>query len=379
MRVLHLMRGSEEVYGAERVIFAELEKLRLAGVDARFLMLQESRLGEAGDLMGKLLEEMGVPVVRVPVDKAISTRAVTDLRRAIEREAPQVVHTHGYKGDVYGLLACRLAKVPVVGEIHGWLFPRDDYVIRFYEWLDVQALKRMDAVIVLADHYRRMILRMGFQSQRIKLIPSGVDVPALKAKVGQADLRQRLGIAADRPVIGMLTRLSHEKGVDLFLRAFALVRRRHPRAVGVVFGDGPERQALAQLAAELELGPTELVWAGYCAEAMDALCALDVVAQTSRTEALPQALMEAMVMERPVVVTAVGGCPELVQEGETGYVVPSSDPETIAARLCHLIEHPDLALRMGRSGAARIAEGYTMQHWVERTLRVYETLSRAPS
>jgi glycosyltransferase involved in cell wall biosynthesis len=375
MRVIHVMRESEEIYGAERVILAELAKQRADGLDAQFLMLEETRIEGRPDKMGKAVTALGVPLIRVPVHSQISWGMIRDVRDRLRGANADVIHTHGYKGDFIGLLGGRLAKIPVVGEVSGWLFPKRDLQIRFYEWLDVQTLKRMDRILVLSDHYRRLTMRMGM-GWKVRLVPSGVDIEGLRARAGKADLRARLGLAPGTPLVGMLSRLSLEKGVDLFVEAMAYVARRLPDARGVVFGTGPEEARLKEQARRLGL-EQHLIWAGYCAEAMDALLSLDVVALTSRFEALPQTLMEAMVMKRPAVVTPVGGCPELVLDGETGIVTPNHDPERIASAFCHLLSKPELARQMGERGARRIEENYTMDHWSRRTLAVYEGLLKA--
>ncbi len=376
MRVIHLMRGSDEIYGAERVIFAELIKLLERGVDVRFLMLQEVRMGEeASDLMGRMVEDLGVPVIRVPVKLPFSPGMVKAVADELRKLAPVVVHTHGYKGDFVGLLAGRLAKVPVIGEVSGWLFPEDDLVINFYEWLDAKALMRMDAAIALADYYKRMMVEMGFEADRVKVIPSGVEPDELRARAGKVNIRRQLGLAEDVPTVGMLTRLSEEKGVDLFLRAMARVLKKHPAARGVVFGTGPEQERLEELASMLDIAES-IIWAGYVEEAMDALLALDVLAQTSRIEALPQSLMEAMVMSRPVVTTAVGGCPELVVDGETGVVAPAGNADAVALGINRLLDDPAAARTMGQRGAERIDQDYTLDRWADRTIRLYEQLLR---
>lgn len=377
MRVVHLMRGSDEIYGAERVIFAELVKLKERGVDVRFLMLLETRLGQNRDLMGQMVEQLEIPVVRVPVSLPFSPGMVWQVRKALRVIKPDVVHTHGYKGDFVGLASCKIfPRIPVVGEVSGWLFPENDRVIRFYEWLDAQALKQMDAVIALAEYYREMMIGMGFSPRTLHVIPSGVEPAELRARASKLDLRQRLGLAQDTPTVGMLTRLSEEKRVDLFIRAMAQVVRAHPQARGVIFGEGEsaERERLERLVAELGIGES-IIWAGYVEHAMDALLALDVLAQTSRIEALPQTLMEAMVMRRPVVTTAVGGCPELVQHGETGLVVPSGDQDALARAITRLLDDPALARTMGEAGADRIDAEYSMDRWADRTIRLYEKMS----
>ena len=229
-------------------------------------------------------------------------------------------------------------------------------------------------MVVLADHYRRIIRRMGYPERRIRVIPSGVDVEGLRAASGKVDIRARLGVGSSVPLGGALTRLSHEKGVDIFLHMIRFVARRHPQVRGVIVGTGDEEEPLRALAAELGIAE-RIIWAGYVEEAMDALLALDVVAQTSRYEALPQSLMEAMVMERPVVVTPVGGCPDLVRDGETGFVAPAVSPELLAAAVCHLIEHPERARAMGEAGGERITSSYTMDHWARRMQKLYDELA----
>ncbi len=375
MRAIHLMRGSDEIYGAERVIFAELIKLQERGVDVRFLMLQETRMGDKSDLMGRMVEDLGIEVIRVPVSLPISPGMVLRAARILRRLKPLVVHTHGYKGDFVGLLAGRLARVPVIGEVSGWLFPDNDYVIKFYEWLDAQTLKRMDVAIALAEYYKRMMVDMGFDPGMIRVLPSGVEPEELRARAGKADIRARLGLDEETPTVGMLTRLSEEKGVDLFIKAMARVIKGHPEARGIIFGTGPEEEELKRLARTLGL-ERNIIWAGYVEEAMDALLALDVLAQTSRIEALPQTLMEAMVMSRPVVTTAVGGCPELVGAGETGSVAPRGDADAVARGIIRLLDEPALALTMGQRGAERIQQEYTMDRWADRTIRLYEEMVR---
>jgi glycosyltransferase involved in cell wall biosynthesis len=377
LRVAHVMRSDPQVYGMQRVLLTELVEQRARGVDASYLVLHEQRMGaEEADQMSGLCAVQGVPVIEVPVQGRFSLAEIRDVQRALEQAEIDVVHTHGYKGDVYGLLAARSARLPVVGEVHGWLFPDPvkQPLIRFYEWLDAQVLKRMDRAIALSHHYRRMLLRMGFSAERLRLVPSGIDAAEVRARSRGIDLRARLGIPPESPTVGMLSRLSHEKGVDLFVQAMAAVVRSHPEVRAVVFGSGPLEEELRGLAGRLGL-EQHLTWAGYVDASADALRALDVVAQTSRIEALPQVLMEAMIMERPTVVTPVGGCPELVKSGQTGYVVPGHEPELIAAAIKRLLVNRELARRMGRAGAERIAKEYSMDLWFRRTSALYEELA----
>jgi glycosyltransferase involved in cell wall biosynthesis len=375
MRVVHVMKSDPVVYGMQRVLLTELVQLRSRGVDARFLVLHENRLGAAADRLCQLAEAQSVPVIRVPVAGRFALSEVQSVRRAVEQSGADLVHAHGYKGDLFGLLAARLARVPVVGEVHGWLFPKGRTLVRFYEWLDVQVLKRMDLTVVLSEHYRKLLLQMGFSPSRLRLVPSGINTDELRARVAGIDLRGQLGVPPDSPTVGMLTRLSPEKGVDLFVEAMAFVARVHPNVRGIVFGDGPLEAELKALGERLGLRE-HLIWAGYVDAAADALRSLDVLAQTSRYEALPQVLMEAMVMERPTVVTPVGGCPELVRNGETGFVVPAKEPELIAAAICRLLADPDLRLRMGQAGARRMEQEYSMDRWFQRTLSLYEEAVR---
>lgn len=372
------MRGSEYIYGAERVVVAELIKLREVGIDAHFLMLKETRLGSDSDVLGDLIASHDIPITYVSVSGRISLRMILDLRRALLDLNPAVVHTHGLKGDVLGLAACKLARIPVVGEVSGWLFPKDDLTIRFYEWLDAQALKRMDAAIVLSEHYRKMLLKMKYPPGRVRLIYSGIDIEGLRAKVGRVDLRKQLGIDPDRPTVGMLTRLSPEKGVDIFLRAMARVVRHHPEVQGVIYGeagpDGNEDEKLKLLARDLEL-EDHIIWAGFVEHAMDALLSLDILAQTSLTEGLPQTVMEGLLMERPVVATPAGGSAELVLHDETGYLTQGFEPAPVAELICRMLDDPETARKLAKNGVRHIEDTFSMDRWAERTIALYREMA----
>ena len=378
MRVLHVMKSDPVLYGMQRVLLNELVEQRAHGVDACYLSLHETRMGSQADAMSEVARSRDVPVVKVPIAGRISYSAIRAVADAISGAGADIVHTHGYKGDVFGVLGARLARVPVVGEVHGWLFPtlRSDPLIAFYEWLDAQVLKRMDCAIAPSDHYRRLLLGMGFKAKRVKLVPNGVVADELRARAQGHDLRAQLGIPEGSPVVGVLARLSHEKGVDLFVRAMAFVRRVHPNVRAVITGGGPREAELKALTSELGLGE-HVIWAGFVPSSVDAMRAFDVVALTSRIEALPQVLLEAMIMERPTVVTPVGGCPEIVVDGETGLVAGSLEPEMIAASISRLLSSPELAREMGKAGARRVEKEFSMGLWFDRTQALYEETVRA--
>ncbi|HET6277192.1 MAG TPA: glycosyltransferase, partial [Candidatus Polarisedimenticolia bacterium] len=185
---------------------------------------------------------------------------------------------------------------------------------------------------------------------------------------------RRRGIAPSEAVFLMLGRLHREKGADLFLRALgALSGRATGRWRAVLVGDGPEREPLRRLAAELGV-EARVFFAGARRRVGPWLEAADLLVLPSREEGLPVAPLEAMAREKPVLATAVGGTPEVVRHGETGLLVPADDPQALAAGLQRLLEDPDLRARFGARGLAILRADFSLERMVGQITALYEEL-----
>jgi glycosyltransferase involved in cell wall biosynthesis len=213
------------------------------------------------------------------------------------------------------------------------------------------------------------VKRVGIPRSKTLVLPNGVDLPAAASLPEQAQARATLGLPLEGLLVASVARLNPVKRLDVLLQALALVEE----AKLVLVGDGPERGRLEALAESLGIsGRVHL--AGYREDVWPWLAACDVFALSSEWEGMPNAVLEAMAAGLPVVATRVGGTPDVVVEGVTGYLVPSDDPLALARALKALIRDSGLRYQMGAAGRHRVEERFSVERMVERTQALYEEL-----
>ena len=361
MRIAFLLQDTGRIYGAERATLDLVQGLRSAGLQVAAWLIEESRLGlEKSDLKAAIVGA-GVECASMPVHTPFSRDLLRMLRMKVAAEKPDVLHTIGPKATVHVAWALR-GRLPLVTTVHGWLF-RPDFKERFYEWLELRAFRRFDRVITLSRHYEQWLsARVG--AGRVVRIPSGFDARA----VSEAGVEP----GPPRMVFGMLGRLSWEKNHELFFRAARRFLDGGGAARFLVAGEGLERSRLEALRAELGL-ETAVEMAGYVASE-EFFRRVHVLVQCSRMENLPYSIMETMARERPVLATRVGGLPDLVEDGVTGFLVEPGDDAALAERMKRLADDPGLAVRMGKAGREKLERGFSPRRCIEEHIRLYQAL-----
>lgn len=222
-----------------------------------------------------------------------------------------------------------------------------------------------DAFIGVADsHARYLIEKEHFPTYKVRVVPNGVDASRFHSSRDSASLRQALGLSVTTPVAGIVAALRPEKNHEMFLQVAALVRKDVPDAQFLVIGDGPERAKLERIAAELNLEST-VRFLGTRNDIPELLAALDVFLLTSRIEANPVSILEAMATGKPVVAPRVGSISESVNDGETGFLIEPNDTQQAAAAVVRLLLRPELAQRLGQAGRAAVVERWSLERMVE--------------
>lgn len=373
MHIVHLIQSATQLYGAERCVLLEAQALRQRGHSVHALLVHETRMGEQAGRLEAELQLLGVPTSRVLSTRQVSLQLLTGLAQALRTLRPDVVHSHSMKTDVLAAPLCRLLRLPLCIEVHGYLHPDDDPRVRLYERLDQVALRLADAAIVLSRDYHAEVRGYGVPAARVHLCPSGINVSGLRAQIGQRSVRAELSLPPPGQgplVLGMVARLSAEKGHSHFLHSLRALRQQGQDVVGVLFGEGPLREVLQQ---EVQtLGLTEFVrFAGYIPQVADAYASLDVLVSCSRFEGLPLNLIEAMALGIPVVAMATGGCTDILADGECGRLVQRGDGNALTAALLQVCQDAPLRARMAVAGARRADAHFSLPAWASRIEQVY--------
>lgn len=267
------------------------------------------------------------------------------LYRLIRRLKPDVVHTHTAKAGFVGRIAAWLAGVPViVHTFHGHVFQGyfSPAMTRVFIHLERMTARMSDTVITLTEGLRRELAEQYriTDAAHIIVLPLGLDLaPFAGTPRKNGVFRRQYGFPADAPLIGIVGRLVPVKNHRLFVEAAAKVRAQRPDARFVIVGDGETRADIeAQVAA---LGLTDAVtFTGWMQDVAPVYADLDVNVISSLNEGTPVSVIEALAAGCPVVATAVGGLPDLLDHGALGALVPSGDADALAAALIAALDHP---------------------------------------
>jgi glycosyltransferase involved in cell wall biosynthesis len=326
------------------------------------------RAEPAASMLDRLRAE-DVRVIKLARRSRLALWAWLPLLKALRKERIDVLHGHLFGSNVWAAVLGRLAGTPVtVAHEHMWAYGGS----RLRPFLDRDLIARScDAfVAVSAEGRQRMIEAERIDPAEIVVIPNGI--AGFDAGDG-AKVRAELGIAADAKVVGSVGHLRPEKAYAVLVEAIAIVRRRHPDAVALVAGEGPERGALETLVEGAGLGGV-VRFVGARDDIPDFLAALDVAVCCSDFEGGPLSVMEYMEAGLPVVATRVGGLPELVRDGDSGLLVPPRDPSSLAAAISRLFEDGELRRSLGARGRELRREHWSLEAWIATIERLYADL-----
>ncbi|HWE43866.1 MAG TPA: glycosyltransferase [Gemmatimonadaceae bacterium] len=300
-------------------------------------------------------------------------RMLSELRRRIRDSECDLLVCHGYKADILGLIAARTTGTPVVSVSRGWT--GHTRKVRLNEALDRRFLRFMDAVVCVSEGQAVKVRRCGVPAKITRVIHNAID----PGRFGQSDRRPRETASEffARPIDALVIavgRLSPEKGFDDFIAAAQIVLQEAPDVGFLLIGDGPLRSELQRAIDGRALG-ARVVLTGFRDDVDRILSDADILVQTSHTEGLPNVILEAAAAQVPVVATAVGGTPEVVADGQSGYLVPPRDTAAIAERLLELLRSPELRSRMGSAGRKRVQAHFSFARQSADYLRLFEDLA----
>jgi len=281
-----------------------------------------------------------------------------ELVELLRRRPEEILVCHGYKANLVGLSAARAVGIPVVSVSRGWT--GETGRVRLYDWIDRRVLRWMDRVVCVSHAQAEKVRRAGVAPRKIAVIHNAIDVARFD-RASPADHRPRLeGLFATPPrrIVGAAGRLSPEKGFDVLVNAAAHVVSTDPSVGFVLFGEGRRRDALAAQIGARGLD-RHVVLAGFREDLDWFFPHLDLFVLPSFTEGLPNVALEAFAAGVPVVATAVGGTPEVVDDGTSGRLVPPGNPAAMARAILEVLSDEARRLQMGARGRERVRRHFT--------------------
>lgn len=321
--------------------------------------------------VAEMLARQGVEVVNLHWRTRYLPLGLYRLVRLMRNHEADIVHTHLFDAGLWGRIAAKLAGVPIViNTEHGLNLWKK----RYHIWFERIADRFTDRRIAVSEDIRRSrIRREGLNPEKIVIIHNFIDLAFFDPNTVEdaTSIRKDLGLDDSEQLVGTVARLSHVKGVAYFLRAAEMISQTCPGVRFIIVGDGPLRDDLEHLAAQLGLRE-RVVFAGTRSDVRELLAAMDVFVLASIREGIPVSLLEAMAMKRAVVATAVGGTPEVVQNDRSGILVPSQDARALAEAVVSLLKDSRRRTALGEAGRERVREAFSADACVGQLERLYE-------
>jgi glycosyltransferase involved in cell wall biosynthesis len=363
MKILHII-SSGGMYGAEAVI---LNMSRVLNEGAH-----HSTLGVFANTSNSNLQlhenaaKEGIESSLISCKGQIDWNVVANIRALSGRTGADVVHAHGYKADIYVYFALRRLGIPLVSTCHTWY--DNDLMVSLYGTADRFVLRKYARIVAVSSEVKERLLKAGVRDAKIRLVQNGIDLRPFDA----ASPSLRDDARSERMlIVGLVGRLSKEKGIDIFLRAAARVLANFPNTRFVVVGDGPDKDALQALSDELNIRDSVSLL-GRRDDMPSVYASLDVMVSSSRQEGLPIAVLEGMASGLPLVATAVGEVPSVVLDGRTGVLLPAEDVGLLARGIESLLGDASKRNRFGAAGRKLIEEQFSAERMTVDYLRVYE-------
>jgi glycosyltransferase involved in cell wall biosynthesis len=362
LNVLHL-RASTGFGGAENIILSICRNLDPQRFRLSILSTFPDRYENS--FLAAAAQRLGIPHDTLRYSHRFSPATVRDFLRHLQRHRIDIVHAHGYRENILAGFAVVFKNVAAVSTTHGWIadIGRKN--------LDLWALRPLHRILAVSPSIEQEILAAGINRSKVVLLANAVDVTQFRKQAADRALREKFGIQNGEFVIGTAARLSPEKAIEDLVRAVHVVAKRCSHIKCLIAGDGPSREALEKLVADLGL-KNIVRFAGYQEDVAAFYNAIDLYASPSLQEEMPKSILEAAASEKPIVATAVGGVPQIIKPGETGVLVPSGQPQRLAEEIVKLVQTPALGERYGKQARLLVSANFSETEAMKKLEKIYE-------
>jgi glycosyltransferase involved in cell wall biosynthesis len=364
MRVLQII-SSTGFYGAESMMASLSSALVVRGCQVDTGVLDLNRMSATDQAV--LCERCVGTVHDFRYRGLIDLGAIRRLTKFIRSQAIDIVHCHGYKADILGLLAARATDRKVIATCHNWT--RATASLTRYSQLDLKVLRYFDCVVAVSDAVSAQLLRARVPRVKVHRIDNGIDVAAYSNELSSPT-------ASTHFVLGVVSRLSTEKGLDVLLRALPQVFAIYPSLICRIVGQGPQHSALLDLAREMQI-ESHIHFEGFHSDIKTFLSECTLIALPSRTEGTPLAILEAMAARRPVIASAVGNVPHILLGGAAGVLVPPENPDDLARGIIALLSDANLRDRLAARAHEHVVSNFDQESMAARYLDIYNDVCAA--
>ncbi len=321
-------------------------------------------------MIAKWASEKGLTIHEVLEYKKLDFSNLKIIHRLIRQYQIDIYHARDYKTCFIGYLLSKIhPRIGLVFTAHGWII--DSTRQKFYTWLNLFSLKKYHKMIAVSQATKQMMLDSGLPEEKIEIVHNAIDVDTWKRENITPTIRDELVLPATSKIVGVVGRLRYEKDIPTTLKVAQKVIQKRPDTYFLIIGDGPDLDDAEKTVKAMGL-TDKILFLGFRKDTINIYADLDVFVSTARTEGTPNTALEAMAMEVPVVYTAVGGVPELIEDGQNGILVNVGDIEGIAETILSLLNDDAKALKIGTNGRQTVCTKFSFASRLKKLESIYE-------
>ena len=339
----------------------------------RFLLITFSERDIRNELVD-VARTHGLEVIELPVGSPFDPRLIKILANILKRHKAQLLCAHGYKANVIGRLATWLCHIPQVVISRGWT--AENRKIKIFEKIDRIFLRFSQHIVAVSDGQKQKIIAHGVTGRPLTVIRNAINLPVSPVEADQS-LRRQLGLPDDALLVVSAGRLSPEKNQKVMIEVARQIVQHNSRVYFIVFGEGFLRSELEQQIVAFGLKERFLL-PGFSSDLQALLPQIDIFMLPSFSEGLPNVVLEAFAARKPVLASAVGGTPEVVLDGISGFLTRPDDIDEMTKFLIKLLDDDQLCRKMGAAGYHYIEQNYDFESQTMDYENLYKRLITQP-
>jgi glycosyltransferase involved in cell wall biosynthesis len=358
------------LYGAEMWILALSKNLKIKSVNCSLAVSLESETQNI-EVFNRF-RSLGMPAYTIKMHGKFDPAAIRKLVKLIREKKIDVLHTHGYKSDILGLIAARVAGIKVLATPHGFENSKD-LKLRFFIYMGCMSLKCCDSIAPLSEELLSDMQKIGVNSSKIRLIMNGVDLDEIESinqnKSSHSIMKRKF------KNIGYVGQMAYRKNVADLIRTFDSLYKTYKNIRLLLIGDGPMKDELEKMAGKMA-SSSQIKFLGYRTDRLEIVKGLDLFSMTSSLEGIPRCMMEAMALGTPVAAYNIPGVDKLILNEQTGLMADLGDVEGLKKCWQRLLFNDGFAERIAKNGRDYILEKYSAGRMADEYLELYEEILR---
>jgi glycosyltransferase involved in cell wall biosynthesis len=363
MNILHL-RASNFYGGPERQLHFHARRAQGSEFSIRVGSFAEG--GRSPEFLDVISRD-GLQTALFPVRDAYDRSAIREVKTYLRGEDIDILCTHDYRTHLIGWLASRDTSTRWIAFSRGWT--KENIKVRLYHTIDRVILRLADHVVAVSAATKRRLTRLLITGDSVSVVHNAVE-PTEFMNIPKVDLKARYSFPVDAIICICAGRFSREKGQVHLVDAAAVALEEEPRLRFVLFGDGPDLER-ARAAVSSRRLQDRIVCPGFEKSLPGCIKGANIVVNPSLSEGVPNVVLEAMALEVPVLATPVGGVPEVLVDGHTGYLVPPGDTRALAQALLHISRNPDQARQIAQRALQHVNDNLTFDKQYDKLTTIY--------